>query len=103
MTTIATLAASLPTFRGSYAESFRAELAAGRQPNWSGSELRGEARKWGGSYARSRDAVITAVRRAGLERGLLVERIPLTRYGHGRIVVDVVEGPLTLAQSLAVV
>lgn len=103
MTTIATLAASLPTFRGSYAESFRAELASGGQPNWSGSELSGEARKWWGSYARSRDAVIAAVRRAGLERGVLVERIRLVRYGHGRIVVDVVEGPLTLAQSLAVV
>lgn len=93
MTTIATIAAAIPAFRGSYAESFRAALAAGAQPNWSGSELRGNARKYGASYHRSREAVIAALKAEGRRQGVMVERVALTRYGRGRIVVDVVEGP----------
>ena len=96
MTTIADIAAALPAFRGCYAEEFRTKLAGGRQPNWSGSHLKGKASKYGGSYHRTRLAVIEALKAEGLRRGVLVERVALTRYGHGRIVVDVVEGPIEL-------
>lgn len=97
--TIADLAAKLPTFRGSYAESLRSALAAGYQPCWSGADLKGKAKSYG-SYHRSRSKVIAALQAAGLANGVLVRRVALTRYGHGRIVVDVVEGPLSYHEYL---
>lgn len=45
---------------------------------WSGADLRGEARRWSGRYAASRDAILTACRRAGI---LAI----YTRGAHGRI------------------
>lgn len=93
MITISDIAQRVQPFRGAYAESFRKTLVDGRQPNWSGSDIKGNAAKYGSHYHRQRAKVIDALKREGRKLGVMVERLSLTRYEHGRIVVDVVEGP----------
>ena len=55
------LAIALPLARGCH----QRELLAGRE-RWSGAGLRGKARKWSSSYARSRRGLAARLRAAGL-------------------------------------
>ena len=46
--------------------SYQTDLLTGRA-RWSGSDLRGRAKKWSGRYARSRRALLARLRAAGID------------------------------------
>ncbi len=53
--------------------AYQAALLDGYEA-WSGSTLRGRAKTWGGRYARSRDALDTRLREAGILTAVAVTR-----------------------------
>lgn len=62
----------------------------GRQ-NWSGSDLRGDAKRWSGSYARQRAAARDALVKAGgcllrVEHGRLVSAVRVCTDDFGRVI-----------------
>lgn len=77
--------------RGSYQE----DLLRGHEA-WSGSTLTGKARKWGGRYRASGDALLARLRDVGRRRGLDVK---FMTGKHGRRILSIQEAPARGAQA----
>ncbi len=71
-------------------QRYARDVLEGRQ-NWSGSDLCGEAKRWGGSYARQRAAASDALVKAGgciirVEHGRLVSAVRACVDDFGRVI-----------------
>lgn len=89
-------AASLLPERATYAR----DVLYGRK-RWSGADLRGKARRYGGHYADSRGKALDALQSAGgftvvIDRGLIVAAAELGQDDYGNELVETLHGPAVL-------